>query len=76
MLIGVEFVEDRKTKELLSKEKCRFIFDEALKRGLVTMAYSPVLRINPPLVMTKEEADRGLDILQATFEAVGPKLEN
>ena len=53
---GVEFVEDRTTKKPLRKEACRGIFDEALKRGLITMAYSPALRINPPLNITEAEA--------------------
>jgi 4-aminobutyrate aminotransferase-like enzyme len=74
LLIGVELVKDRKTKELLSKPQCRMIFEEGLKRGLLTMAYSPVIRINPPLVITEEQAMRGLDILEETFAAVEPRL--
>ena len=74
MLIGVELVQDRKTKELFTKPQCRMIFEEGLKRGLLTMAYSPVIRINPPLVITEEQAMRGLDILEETFAAVEPKL--
>lgn len=73
LLIGVEFVSDRKSKEPLAKENCRMIFDEALKRGLITMAYSPVLRLNPPLVLTREEADRGLDILEESFQAASAR---
>ena len=74
MLIGVELVQDRKTKELLTKPQCRMIFEEGLKRGLLTMAYSPVIRINPPLVITEEQAMRGLDILEETLAAVEPRL--
>ncbi|MEE8424554.1 MAG: aminotransferase class III-fold pyridoxal phosphate-dependent enzyme, partial [Elusimicrobiota bacterium] len=74
LMIGVEFVLDPKTKEPLPKPLCRRIFDEALMRGLVTMAYSPVLRINPPLNITEKEADRGLDILDETFAAVAKEI--
>lgn len=74
LLIGVEFVSDKSSKEPLAKPACRKIFDEALRKGLITMAYSPVLRINPPLNITREQADRGLDILEAAFEAVAPTL--
>ncbi|MFH1724665.1 MAG: aspartate aminotransferase family protein [Elusimicrobiota bacterium] len=74
LLIGVELVKDRKTKELLPKPSCRLIFEEALRRGLLTMAYSPVIRINPPLNITAEQADRGLDLLEETFEAVSKRL--
>ncbi len=69
LMIGVELVKDRKTKEPLSKEACRRIFDEGMRRGLVTMAYSPVVRINPPLNLTKAEAERGLAILDEALKA-------
>jgi len=74
LLIGVEMVKNRASKELLSKEQCRMVFEEALTRGLLTMAYSPVIRINPPLVITEQEAMKGLDLLEETFEAVRPRL--
>jgi len=70
LLIGVEMVKDRETKELLPKPLCRSIFDRALSRGLITMSYGPVIRINPPLVITEEQADRGLDILDEVFAEV------
>jgi len=70
LLIGVELVKDRKTKELISESSAREIFNAALKRGLITMAYNPIIRINPPLNITKEIATRGLDILEEAFEAV------
>ncbi|HBL18967.1 MAG TPA: aspartate aminotransferase family protein [Elusimicrobia bacterium] len=70
LLIGVEMIKDPKTKERLGPVSCRRIFDEGLRRGLITMAYSPVIRINPPLNITAEQADRGLDILEETFAAV------
>lgn len=75
LLIGVEFVKDRSTKAPLPKPACRKIFDEALRRGLITMAYSPILRINPPLNITRALADRGLDILEEVFAAVEGKLD-
>lgn len=73
LMIGVELVKDRASKEPLGKEACRAIFDDALRRGLVTMAYSPVLRVNPPLNITREQASRGLDILEEAFAAAGPR---
>ena len=41
LLIGVELVRDLETKELLGKKVTELIFNECLKRGLVTMAYFP-----------------------------------
>jgi 4-aminobutyrate aminotransferase / (S)-3-amino-2-methylpropionate transaminase / 5-aminovalerate transaminase len=75
LMIGVELVKDRATKESLPKDACRAIFDEALRRGLLTMSYSPCIRINPPLVITREQAMKGLDVLEETFAAVGGRLK-
>lgn len=70
LLIGVELVKDRKTKEPLDKAVTRQIFLETLKRGLVSMDYKPNFRINPPLVLSREEADEGLAILDEVFAYV------
>ena len=40
LLIGVEMVADRKTKEPLDKTITRALFHEAFERGLITMSYS------------------------------------
>jgi 4-aminobutyrate aminotransferase-like enzyme len=70
LLIGVELVRDRKTKEPLSGKVTELIFKEALKRGLVIMAYFPRIRINPPLVITEEQAEAGAAILDEVFAHV------
>lgn len=67
LMIGVELVANRKTKEPLAKDRCRALFDEGLRRGLITMAYSPTIRINPPLNITQAQADEALDRLEACF---------
>jgi 4-aminobutyrate aminotransferase-like enzyme len=67
LLIGVELVKDRKTKEPLDKAVTKQIFLETLKRGMVSMNYKPNFRINPPLSLTREEADVGLEILDDVF---------
>jgi len=74
LMIGVEFVEDKESRKPLRKDACRAIFDEALRRGLITMAYSPALRINPPLNITQAEALRGLDILEEALAAVSRRF--
>ncbi|MEK7858419.1 MAG: aspartate aminotransferase family protein [Elusimicrobiota bacterium] len=72
LLIGVDLV-DPKTKKPLETGVCRQIFDEALRRGLMTMAYNPSLRINPPLTITLEEALEGADILEESLKAVAAR---
>ena len=70
LLIGVELVRDLETKELLGKKVTELIFAECLKRGLVTMAYFPKIRINPSLVITEAQAEAGVEILDEVFAHV------
>jgi 4-aminobutyrate aminotransferase / (S)-3-amino-2-methylpropionate transaminase / 5-aminovalerate transaminase len=74
LMIGVEMVADRTTKEPLDKTITRALFHEALERGLVTMSYSHVIRINPPLVISEDEAMCGIDILDESFAAIAHKF--
>ncbi len=68
LLLGIELVKDRATKELVPKELTKELFQECLRRGLVAMSYAPVIRINPPLNITEDLALEGLEILD---EAIG-----
>ena len=70
LMLGVELVKDRATKELLSPEVTRALFQECLRRGLVAMCYSPVIRINPPLVIKEPTALQGLAILDEAMAVV------
>ncbi len=74
LMIGVEMVADRTTKEPLDKTITRALFQEALERGLITMSYSHVIRINPPLVITEEEALRGIELLDQSFAAIARRF--
>jgi len=73
-MIGVEMVADRSTKSRWIKEFTRALFHEALERGLITMSYSQVVRINPPLVITEDEALQGVDILDQSFAAIASRF--
>lgn len=69
-LIGVDLVEDPRTKKPLPKDRCERLFYECLRRGLVTMAYAPRLRINPPLCMDLPTAHEACDIFESALSAV------
>ena len=69
LMIGVDLV-DPKDKKPLDKAICREIFEEGLKRGVLTMAYNPSLRINPPLVITEKQALDGLDLMAEAMSVV------
>ncbi len=64
LMIGVELVRNKDTKEPARKELAN-ILNEAFKRGvLVIGAGVSALRIAPPLNITKELIDKGLEIIE------------
>ena len=67
LLIGVELVTDRATKEPLPRDACELVFREALRRGLLVMSYGARIRIHPPLTLTESEARDGVAILDEAF---------
>jgi 4-aminobutyrate aminotransferase-like enzyme len=67
LLIGVELVKDRATKQPLAKDVCVRLFQESLRRGLVSMVYNPHFRVNPPLTIDEGTADVALGILDEVF---------
>jgi 4-aminobutyrate aminotransferase-like enzyme len=75
LLLGVELVRDRKTREPVPRAVTQALYQECLRRGLVAMTYSHAIRINPPLVIREETALTGLaildDALLATSRAHG-----
>ena len=71
LMIGLDLVVPGTTK-LIDKALARWIFDECLKRGVISMIYNPEVRINPPLVITEEQAFEALatmkDVLSEAAE--------
>jgi 4-aminobutyrate aminotransferase / (S)-3-amino-2-methylpropionate transaminase / 5-aminovalerate transaminase len=68
LMLGIELVRDRTTKEPLAKTITQALYQECLRRGLASMSYSPSVRINPPLTIKEDTALAGLAILD---EALG-----
>jgi len=70
LMIGVELVKDRDTKEPASEERDE-IMHRAWKKGLVLIgAGESALRIAPPLTITRELVDTALDIIIETMKEV------
>jgi 4-aminobutyrate aminotransferase len=64
LMIGVEFVKDRKSK-VPAEELCSKIVDLAFERGLILLSCGKsVMRIAPPLSITQTEVDEGLTIFE------------
>ncbi len=74
LMIGMELVKHPGTKEKLDKKYTKMIFQECLKRGLIIMGYNPDIRINPPLVITQDEAEEGIAIMEEAFASVGDRI--
>jgi 4-aminobutyrate aminotransferase len=64
LMIGVEFVQDRETKEPAEKLRDQIV-DHAFKRGLLLLGCGKsTIRIAPPLSVTRSEVDEALAILE------------
>ncbi len=74
LMIGVELVSDTKSKTPLDKKLTRQLFHECLDRGLISMCYSPCIRINPPLVITESEAMEALSILDEALTVIEAQI--
>ena len=63
LMIGIEFVRDRITKEKASEET-EAIVQRAFQKGLLLLGCGEnIIRLAPPLVVDKEDADLALGIL-------------
>jgi 4-aminobutyrate aminotransferase-like enzyme len=70
--IGIEMVEDPETREP-AVEKCIRVRDEGMKIGAIFGlggARKNVLKVKPPLIVTRKEADEVLDILGLAMHRV------
>lgn len=64
LMIGVEFVKNRRTKKPAVKER-KDILCKAVDNGLVLIpAGESTIRLAPPLIITKEQADKAMDIFE------------
>lgn len=69
MMIGVEMVRDRTSREPAPELSGRVVV-EALRRGLLLLGggiYGNVLSFSPPFVLTEEQMERALEILGEIF---------
>ena len=70
LMIGIELVRDRTTKERATTERDRVV-RECFTRGLLVLGAGPnAIRLSPPLVLTKEQADTAVRLLDDSLSAV------
>jgi 4-aminobutyrate aminotransferase-like enzyme len=71
LMIGVELVHDRATKEP-APDLANRVLDEAKARGLIVGKgglFANTLRICPPLIISKSDVDEAVRILDDAFSA-------
>ncbi|HEX5110092.1 MAG TPA: acetyl ornithine aminotransferase family protein [Vicinamibacterales bacterium] len=74
LMIGVELVRDRETKERATSERDAVV-REAFSRGLLLLgAGTNAIRISPPLVLTKAQADTAVSILDQALGTVARRV--
>ncbi|RUT92808.1 aminotransferase class III-fold pyridoxal phosphate-dependent enzyme, partial [Mesorhizobium sp. M7A.T.Ca.TU.009.02.1.1] len=69
LMVGVELVEDRDTREP-ARDLAERVFYACLGQGLsFKVSQGNVLTLSPPLVISKADLDRALDILETAVLA-------
>ena len=70
LMIGIELVKDRQTKQRATAERDRLV-DECFKRGLLVLgAGRNTLRLSPPLVLTRRQAETAVAIIDESLAAI------
>jgi 4-aminobutyrate aminotransferase len=71
LMIGVEIVKDKATKEYGAADRDRIV-ELAFERGVLFLGCGPsTIRICPALIVTKDEADVAVDVLEECIKLVG-----
>lgn len=68
LFIGFDLLDE--AGALWSRARCQSLFQALLRRGVLSMAYAPRVRINPPLTLSVNEADEALDALDSALAEV------
>ncbi|MGD8518619.1 MAG: acetyl ornithine aminotransferase family protein [Anaerolineae bacterium] len=70
LMIGVELVKDKGTKEM-AKAETKALMLECFKRGLLLLPCGPnSIRFSPPLIITQSQANTALEIFAEALAAV------
>ena len=68
LMIGIELVKDKQTREPVGKMRDRVV-DLAFERGLLILGCGEAsIRLCPPLIVNRHEADIALDILEECLQ--------
>ncbi len=74
LMIGIEFVRDRETKEYYPEFRDKVVL-KAFHKGVLFLGCGPsAMRIVPPLIITKEHVDIAVDILAESIRETREEL--
>lgn len=68
LLLAIELVRSKRTKEPLGPQTARRIYDACVARGLLSMTYAPRVRLQPALTIDPATAHNGIAILREVFD--------
>ncbi len=68
MFLAIELVRDKKTKEPVSKQIAMRVYEACVARGLLTMAYTARVRLQPALTLDVETAKNAVAVLREVFD--------
>ena len=74
LFIGVEFVEDKKSKKPATEKTKKFL-SECIRRGVLfgrsgVGEFGNVVKIKPPLNISREEVDKVLEVFEGSLKAI------
>jgi 4-aminobutyrate aminotransferase-like enzyme len=70
LLQAIELVRSKRTKEPISPQVSRRIYDACVARGLLAMTYAPRVRLQPALTIDAATASNGIAVLREVFDLV------
>ena len=71
LMIGIEIIKGKATKEKAGKERDRIVDVLCFERGVLMLGCGEnSIRLSPPLIITKEQADIAMDVLEECIAIV------
>jgi 4-aminobutyrate aminotransferase len=71
LMIGIEIVRDRETKERAPDLRDKIV-NACFERGLLVLGAGPnSIRLSPPLIITKDQADFAADTIEQVVASIG-----
>jgi 4-aminobutyrate aminotransferase-like enzyme len=80
LLLGIELVKDKQTKEIMPADTMKFVVDFARKNGVLVgrsgggRHLGNTIQLSPPLVITRAEIDRVVTVLDKAIAEAGTQL--